>query len=286
MKRFDIKMEKNEKRYMQGNGGRDVWRIDKIDKIIKNDKVAIGTHTMFGWGNGMLTELYGTVGFDMVWIDTEHGAIDKSALMSTLIGCAVNNMAAFVRVAWKDKVLAKPILDMGADGIIFPMVLNAEQAEEAVAACQYPPDGVRGWGPVRNMKYGAVGLEEYKIQAKKVWTVIQIEDIKAVEHLDEILKVKGVNAIIVGPCDLSGSMGLMGQTDHPELKKTIDYIAQKAREYHMPFGTSTGYDEQTLTEWVERGANFMFVDHECGYVYRGAKNTYDCFSRIIKEHKV
>lgn len=262
-----------------------MWRINRIEEKIKQGQVAVGTHTMFGWGNGMLTELYGTVGFDMVWMDTEHGAMDKSSIMSSLIGCAVNNMAAFVRVAWKDKVLAKPILDMGADGIIFPMVLNAEQAEEAVAACQYPPEGVRGWGPVRNMKYGKVGLEEYKAQAKKVWTVIQIEDIRAVENLDEILKVKGLNAIIVGPCDLSGSMGLMGQTDHPEVKKTIDYIAQKAREYHMPFGTSTGYDEQTLQEWVERGANFMFVDHECGYVYRGAKNTYDGFNNIINAHK-
>ena len=80
-----------------------MWRIDRVADKIKRGDISIGTHSMFGWGGGMLTELYGTVGFDMVWIDTEHGAIDKSTLMNMLIGCAVNNMAAFVRVAWNDK---------------------------------------------------------------------------------------------------------------------------------------------------------------------------------------
>ncbi len=262
-----------------------MWRIDRIIEKIENGGVAIGTHTMFGWGNGMLTELYGNVGFDMVWIDTEHGAMDKSTLMSTLIGCAVNDMAAFVRIPWNDKVLAKPVLDMGADGIVFPMVMDAEQARAAVAACQYPPEGVRGWGPVRNTKYGKIKRPEYIEQAKKVWTVIQIEDIRAVENLDEILQVEGLNAIIVGPCDLSGSLGLMGQTEHPEVKKTIDYIAQKCRQYGMPFGTSTSFKEESIGEWIDRGANFMFVDHECGYVYRGAKATFDGMNRIIESRK-
>lgn len=262
-----------------------MWRIDRVADKIKRGDISIGTHSMFGWGGGMLTELYGTVGFDMVWIDTEHGAIDKSTLMNMLIGCAVNNMAAFVRVAWNDKVLAKPILDMGADGIIFPMVLDAEQARAAVTACQYPPDGVRGWGPVRNMKYGAVGLDAYKEQAKKVWTVIQIEDIRAVENIDSILAVEGLNAIIIGPCDLSGSMGHMGQTDHPEVKQAIDHVCARARAAGVPFGTSIGYDENTITEWIHRGANFVFVDHEPGYVYRGAKNTFDGFRRLISENR-
>ena len=262
-----------------------MWNIDRVEKIIRQGGVSMGTHSMFGWGGGMLTELYGTVGFDMVWIDTEHGAFDKSTLMNTLIGCAVNHMAAFVRVPWNDKVLAKPILDMGADGIVFPMVCSREEAEEAVAACQYPPDGVRGWGPVRNMKYGAVDLDSYKAQAKKVWTVIQIEDIKAVENLDEILKVKGVNALIIGPCDLSGSMGLMGQTTHPEVIKTIDYICEKAKAAGMPFGSSIGYDEPVVTQWIKRGANFLFIDHEPGYIWRGATETFAGFKRIIENYR-
>ena len=80
-------------------------------------------------------------------------------------------------------------------------------------------------------------------------------------------------------------MGHMGQTNHPEVKQAIDHVCARARAAGMPFGTSIGYDENTITEWIHRGANFVFVDHEPGYVYRGTKNTLDGFHRLISENR-
>lgn len=233
---------------------------------------AFGTHTH--WGGAALAELYGIAGFDALWIDTEHGAVDKSQLLNTIVGAATSDMAVFVRIAWNDMVLAKPILDMGVEGIIFPMVLTADDAARAVAACRYPPEGMRGFGPCRAVGYGADDVADYiGNRSRSVWPVIQIEHIEAVRNLDAILKVPGIGACIVGPCDLSGSLGLLGQTNHPEVKKVMDEAAGKIRAAGIPFGVSMGYDEEAVQDWVRRGANLIFADSESGYIMRGCRHT-------------
>ncbi|MGI6777882.1 MAG: HpcH/HpaI aldolase family protein [Acetivibrionales bacterium] len=250
-----------------------------VDKIA-NGKTVFGTHTF--WGGATTTEIYGEVGYDAVWIDTEHGAIDKAQLMNTIIGASASDMVTFVRVAWNDMVLAKPILEMGVDGVIFPMVLNAEEARKAVSACRYPPEGVRGFGPCRAIRYGNMDVQEYIHKySKKIWVVVQIEHIKAVENLDEILKVEGLDAIIVGPCDLSGSMGLLAETKHPEVKRVMDEIAAKAKASGKPFGVSMGYDEEAVREWISRGANMIFCDTDASYIYNGSKATLERLNNAV-----
>lgn len=257
-------------------------RIDSIEEKLKNGKIVFGTHTVLG--GAVTAEIYGTVGYDVLWIDAEHGCIDKKDILATIMGAAGTEMATFVRVAWNDMVLAKPILEMGCDGIIFPMVTTAEEARAAVAACTYPPDGIRGFGPYRSLQYGKIPAKDYvEKYSKKIWKVIQIEHIRAVENLKEIAQVDGIDLFVIGPCDLSASMGLLPQLSHPDVKKVMDQIAAELRAAGKPFGVSIAYDEEMVREWIARGASFIFADNDTGYLFSGASATLDNLRRVSAE---
>ncbi len=259
-----------------------IGKIERLRKKIEAGETILGTHTC--WGGAMLAEMYGMAGFDAVWIDCEHGAVDSSQLLNTLVGVNTSDMCAFVRIAANDPVLAKPVLDMGVEGIVFPMVLTADDARRAVAACHYPPAGMRGFGPVRAVGYGTVDVDAYiRTHSKEVWPLIQIEHIDAVRNIDEILAVPGIAAIIVGPCDLSGSLGMLGQINHAEVKKCIDTVTEKAKKAGVPFGVSMGYNEEAARDWAARGANFIFADNEPAYIIKGCRHTLKNLRRILAE---
>ena len=248
-------------------------KIERIEEKLRKNETIYGTHSAMG--GAVTTEIYGTVGFDALWIDTEHGCIDKKDLLAAIMGAAGSDMVTFVRVPWNDMVQVKPILEMGCDGIIFPMITTA------VASCTYPPEGVRGFGPCRCMQYGKIDAQEYIHQySKKIWKIMQIEHVRAVENLDEILKVEGIDLFIIGPCDLSGSMGLLAQTKHPKVKAMMDTIAAKLRAAGKPFGVSMGYDEEAIQDWVARGASFLFADNDISYLYNGASATLSNLKRL------
>lgn len=257
-------------------------KIDRIEEKLSRGETVFGTHTVLG--GAVTAEIYGHTGFDVLWIDAEHGCMDKKDILATIMGAAGTPMCTFVRVAWNDMVLAKPILEMGCDGIIFPMVNTAEEARAAVAACKYPPAGIRGFGPYRCMQYGKIPAKDYvEHYSKKVWTVVQIEHMDAVNNLDEILQVEGIDLFVVGACDLSASMGLLPQVGHPEVKKVLDLIASKCKAAGKRFGISMGYHEKTVNEWLNRGASFIFVENDVGYLYSGASAALANLRRITDE---
>lgn len=255
------------------------YPIDLLSEKLKKGQIIYGTHTVLG--GAVTSEIYGTAGFDVIWIDGEHGCMDKKDILSTIIGAAGTGTATFVRVAWNDMVLAKPILEMGCDGIIFPMVTTADEARAAVAACTYPPEGIRGFGPYRSLRYGKLSAQEYvQKYSKKIWKVVQIEHVKAVENLSEIIAVDGIDLFVIGPCDLSASMGLLPQIIHPEVKAMMDRIAAELKAAGCPFGVSIAYDEEMVCEWIDRGASFIFADNDTGYLFNGASTTLNNLRRL------
>lgn len=148
-------------------------KIERIEEKLRNGETIYGTHSAMG--GAVTTEIYGTVGFDALWIDMEHGCIDKKDLLTAIIGAAGSDMVTFVRVPWNDMVQVKPILEMGCDGIIFPMITTAEEARYAVASCAYPPEGVRGFGPCRCIQYGKIDAQDYiHNYSKKIWKIVQM----------------------------------------------------------------------------------------------------------------
>lgn len=239
---------------------------------IKNNGFIAGTHVTLS--DISISEQMGMLGFEFVWIEGEHSPLDKQNILGHIIACQAGGAAAFVRIPWNDPVLAKPILEMGPDGIIFPFIRTAEEARAAVAACRYPPAGTRGFGPRRASKYGTMPNSEYLAGVDQSFLkIMQIEHIDAVNNLDEILAVDGVDTIVVGPADLSGSIGLLGQMRHPDVMALMDIIAQKCRAAKMPFGISMPYDKDNITDWIRRGVSWLAAGNDSSYIAQAGSQT-------------
>ncbi len=256
--------------------------IGKIKQKLANGNIVLGSHVFCG--EPMLTEAIALSGFDIVWIDMEHTAIDKERVQNNLIALQAGGACSLVRLPWNDPVYAKPILDMGPDAIIFPYIRSAVDARNAVAACEYPPMGVRGYGPMRALEYGRLKQTDY-VDAlyKDMWRMLQIEHIDAVRALDEILDVEGVDAFIVGPNDLSASVGKIGRVNDAEMQPIYDEIARKLVKANRPFGVSMGFSPEVLRRWLERGARILFAGNDVGYVYEGARDVFSGLTDITKE---
>lgn len=223
-----------------------------------------------------VSELMADAGYDFTWIDMEHGPIDLHVALQHVMAVRGTGTAPFIRVPWNDPVTIKPILEFEPAGIIIPMVRNAEEAVQAVQACKYPPVGIRGFGPRRGIKFGGEAMGQYlQVADGRTLVIIQIEHIDALIHLDEILQVEGLDSICIGPNDLSGSMGLLGQTTHPDVVNTIDTIVAKVKTSPLMLGVATGYSEGNAQFWLDRGVNWIALNTDCVNMYLWAKKVVD-----------
>jgi len=222
---------------------------------LKKGELSLGT--VISFLDPAVTELLAE-DLDFVWIDMEHSPQNLATLQGHLMATKGTNATPLVRVPWNDHVLIKPVLDCGAAGVIVPMVRTADDAREAVAACLYPPKGVRGFGPRRPSKYGRVGGSSFCQEANdEMICILQIEHIDAIRDIEKIIAVPGVTSLVLGPNDLSGSMGLMGQPSHPEVVKAIDLLIEKAGRAGMPVGMGIGPDPKMIREWAGKGIRWI-----------------------------
>ena len=158
---------------------------NKLREILNSGRTAIGTHISFA--DSTVTEIMGLAGYDYLWIDTEHTSFTLEDLRNHLVAAEAAGIAAIVRVPEVSQVKAKPVLEMGPAGIVFPQVNSYELALEAVAACRYPPKGNRGWGPRRAMHFGMdMTAQEYIASSDDVLTILQFENIAAYADLTGI----------------------------------------------------------------------------------------------------
>ena len=215
-----------------------------------------------------VSELAGDLGFDFLWIDAEHAPHTLDGVMKHIIAARGTSCAPFVRVRANDANLIKPVLDLAPAGIIVPMVNSAEEAEAAVAACRYPLTGRRGCGVRRAIRYGQDNFFQYLDEsATNPLVIIQIEHIEAVRNLDKILKVPGVGSICVGPCDLSGSMGILNRMEDPELNKVIDEVCRKTKAAGKMLGTAAG----DFPRWKARGVDWFAGTGDWGAMAYGMR---------------
>jgi 2-dehydro-3-deoxyglucarate aldolase/4-hydroxy-2-oxoheptanedioate aldolase len=204
---------------------------------------------------------------DFLWIDLEHSPISLESLSGHLIAARAGGAPALVRVPSLEVGWIKRVLDTGAEGIIVPQIRSAAEVRTVVAACRYPPLGTRGYGPRRPSNYGRNGGAEYIAEAnKELFVSVQIEAVEAVQELDAILAVPGLDCVVVGPQDLSGSMGLLGQIQHPTVMETISHIVTKARRAGRYVGMGVGHNEEFVCQaarmgvhWVQCGGDFSFL---------------------------
>lgn len=141
-----------------------------------------------------------------------------------------------------------------------------------MAACLYPPEGLRGFGPRRPSRYGKLGGPEFCAAANRtVLPILQIEHAEAVQNIDAILAVPGIATIVFGPNDLSGSLGHMGNPGHPNVQRAIDHVIARARKAGITVGVGTGDDPAALATWAERGVQWLTMGSDCTLLARAAR---------------
>jgi 2-dehydro-3-deoxyglucarate aldolase/4-hydroxy-2-oxoheptanedioate aldolase len=216
-----------------------------------------------------VAEILALAGFDYLWIDLEHGPGDFAQAQG-MIQAAGGRCPCVIRVPENRDALIKKALDVGADGVVVPQVNSAEEARRAVAACHYPPEGTRGAGVARAHDYG-MALADYLGRANRTTAVIlQIEHVAALEHLDEILAVPGIDCLFVGPLDLSGSLGVLGQMAHPQVQEAIETVVTRAAAAEMPLGLFVG-NGKAARDAAGRGFRFLAMSTDAIYLWTAAR---------------
>jgi len=205
-----------------------------------------------------IAEIMADAGFDWLCVDLEHSVIDYFEAQQLIATIQSKGIKAYVRVGENNTRIIKRILDAGADGIIVPMVNSKEDAQKAVNAVRYPPEGKRGVGLARAQGYG-FGFEEYKNKTvEEVVLIVQIEHIDAIKNLDEILSVSGVDGTFIGPYDLSGSLGKPGSFEDEDVKKVLEEYEIIANKYSKLIGIHVvSNDYLHVVEKIKVNYNFI-----------------------------
>jgi len=247
--------------------------INTILKKLKN-----GEHTIGSWlqiSSPDVAEILGNAGYDWVAVDLEHGGFSRSIIKDVFRALELNNTVPIARVAQCSPQNIKEALDAGAQGIILPMIENKEQLEKGISWSYYPPKGNRGVGYSRANLFGENFDEYVEKFSSKVLIVAQIEHINAVANLDDILSVNDLDAIMVGPYDLSGSMGITAQFDHPDFINTLDAICKKTKQHTIPMGLHIVQpDKELLKEKIKQGYQFIAYGIDAVFLYNASKNPY------------
>lgn len=223
---------------------------------LRNNTFSIGTWLTLA--HSSVAEILAQAGFEWITIDMEHSVINLDQLQSLIQVIEKYGVVPLVRVGENDPNLIKRIMDAGAYGIIVAMVNCKNDAQKAVNAIKYPPQGSRGVGLARAQGYGFNFQEYSKTINKNSVFIAQIEHIDAVNNLDEILSVEGLDGCIVGPYDLSGSLGIPGKYNDPRVKDALKIIEEKCREYKMPLGFHViEPDHNIFLEYCSKGYTFL-----------------------------
>ena len=228
-------------------------------------------------GNTVVAEIMARAGYDWLVVDMEHSAITLDIAQDLIRVIELSNVVPFVRVGENDPNLIKKVMDAGAHGVIVPMVNSRADAEKAVASVQYPPKGFRGVGLARAQKYGA-DFEGYKKwNERESIVIVQVEHINAVEDLEAILSVQGVDGFIIGPYDLSGSLGVPGQFDNPEVVSALDRVKAVAKEMNALSGFHViSPKSEELEDKIMQG--YKFVAHSLDILFLGQ----NCRESLLK----
>ena len=203
----------------------------------------------------VFTEILADVGFDWLFIDGEHGPLDTGDVISILQAVG-DRVACIVRVPEAAETPIKRMLDLGAEGIIVPQVNTPEQAADVVRFARYSPEGARGIGLARAHGYGMRFQEYVETANDRIVVIVQAEHARAVENIESIVKVPGIDAVLLGPYDLSASLGKMGQIDDPVVTAAIDRITTATQAAGIPLGYF-GVTADAVKPYLERGFNLI-----------------------------
>jgi len=235
---------------------------------------ASGAHPPVGtWissASPIVAEAMGHAGFDWGLVDMEHAPLDMMGVVHLLQALSGTKMLPVVRVPWNDAVMVKRVLDAGAATVMFPFVQTDDEARRAVAATRYPPEGVRGMaGLSRATRFGTTP-NYFRTANQNIGVIVQIETPQAIEQIDAIAAVDGVDALFIGPADLSAAMGHIGELTHPAVVGLMNSAVQRCKAAAKPVGT-LGASPEAVAQYRAIGFDFVAVSSDIGFMMRSAQ---------------
>ena len=237
--------------------------VNKFKRAINEGRIQLGAWLVSGAPS--TAEALGCAGFDFLVVDMEHTPVDTPEMIEILRTIAGTPAQAMVRLVWNDPVWLKRVLDGGAQTVLLPFVQTAEEAQRAVAATRYPPDGIRGVaGNHRGSRFGTVP-DYLKNAADELCVMVQIETVKGFDNLAAIAAVPGVDSIFIGPSDLAASMGFLGDVGNAAVQEKLKAAAQQLRKLRKPCGILGMNPEMTAQfigygyDWVAIGSDMAFM---------------------------
>ena len=225
--------------------------------------------TMVTLASAASAEVLASLGFDWLFIDGEHGPLETREL-TQILQAVSHKTACIVRVPEAAEVPIKKALDLGAHGIIVPQVNTPEQAANVVRWARYAPEGARGVGLARAHGYGVTFREYVSAANREIAVIVQAEHVRAVENIEAIVRVPGVDAVLLGPYDLSASLGKMGEIDHPDVVTAIGRVTDVCNAAGMPLGYF-GVTAAAVQPYVARGYTLLVAGVDTLYLANGAK---------------
>jgi 4-hydroxy-2-oxoheptanedioate aldolase len=242
--------------------------VNPFKRALKANRLQIGLWCSLS--SHYATELVAGSGFDWILLDTEHSPNDLESVLQQLQAAAPYPTHPVVRVPWNDMVTIKRYLDIGAQSLLIPYVQNAEEAKAAVAYTRYPPAGMRGVaGATRATRFGRA--KDYAKRAhEEICVLVQVETQTALDQLEKIAAVDGVDGVFIGPADLHASLGYAGETNNPKVMPVIDDAIRRIRKAGKAPGILTGV-EADAKRWIECGGLFVAVGADTGVLARGTE---------------
>lgn len=237
-----------------------------LKEKLNRGEAVIGTFISIGHPD--VAEWLSRIGFDWLLLDNEHSPTGLETLQTMMQGMNGSPCVPLVRPQWNDPVIIKRVLDAGAYGVLIPWVNSKEQAEQAVSACKYPPQGLRGFGPRRA---GMFDPDYFTTANDEILVTVQIETGEALKNLDDIMAVPGIDACYIGPYDLSVSLGfgVPPKWEEPRYMAAIDRVLEVAARHGKPAGMFANMEN---IEWaLEKGFRFNSVDNDDIFLLRGAR---------------
>jgi 4-hydroxy-2-oxoheptanedioate aldolase len=244
-------------------------RPNKVKRQLHAGEPSIGT--WLSLGSPLAAEQLSQAGFDWLNIEQEHAAIDASLTLSLLQAISLGDTVPMIRVPWNSGDWIKRALDAGAYGVVVPMVNSREEAELAVKACKYPPEGFRSVGGVRPRLYGGPDYVERANQ--EIVVIVQVEHVEAVKHARDILSVPGIDAYFVGPNDLCMSLGLPPslEPDVPAFWEALEEVQRTARDAGVAAGIHVATAERA-NRMLEAGYRFISIASDAAFMATAASS--------------
>ncbi len=244
-------------------------KIKIIRSKLVNNELSIGAWQQIP--HASISEILGKSGYDWVAVDMEHGSVSAHQLPDLFRAIELGGSLPLVRLNESTPKECKIALDAGAGGVIAPMIETADQLEIIKKSCCWPPSGNRGVGYSRANLFGKY-FDEYNVEAQSPIIVAQIEHINAVNNLEEIIKVEGLDAIIIGPYDLSASMGLTGKFEDKEFVKVMDLILNICKKNNFPCGDHIIYpDPVSISNKIDQGFRFLAYSTDAVLLHHAAE---------------